>query len=164
MIRRFSLARYVVVNHAEIEALLIPIIQGMSFEWVGAQWGHQGRGQSLCVFLDKEGGITLDDLSKVSRQVQAELAVAGVDMGACQLEVSSPGLDRPLFTREDFERYIGKRVKIELRMPVDGRRRGTGVIKSVIAEIITLDIDGQDFAFEHKQVSKAKLAPVLFDR
>ncbi len=152
------------MQRSEVEGLLKPIVQGMALEWVGVQWGQHGKTQSLCVFLDKEGGITLDDLAKVSRQIQSELAVAGVDMSTCHLEVSSPGLDRPLFVKEDFERYIGQRVKIELRMPVDGRRRGTGVIKSVVADVITLEVDGQDFAFEYKQVSKAKLAPVLFDR
>jgi ribosome maturation factor RimP len=152
------------MQRSEVERLLKPIVEGLSLEFVGVQWGQHGSTESLCLFLDKAGGITLDDLAKASRQVQAELAVAGVDMGSCHLEVSSPGLDRPLFTREDFEKYVGKRIKFELRMPVDGRRRGTGVIKSVVADVITVEIDGQDVAFEHKQVSKAKLAPVLFDR
>lgn len=152
------------MQRSDVEAVLIPIIQGFGYEWVGAQWGQSGHSQSLCVYIDKEGGITLDDIVKASRQIQAELAVAGVDMGTCQLEVSSPGVNRPLFTREDFERFVGSRVKVDLRMPIDGRRHMTGVIKSVTTDLITVDIDGQDFAFEHKHVSKAKLAPVLFDR
>jgi len=152
------------MQRSEVEALLVPVVQGLGFEFVGAQWGQSGHTQSLCLYIDKEGGITLDEIVKASRQVQAELAVAGVDMGTCQLEVSSPGVNRPLFKTADFERFTGSRVKVDLRMPQDGRRHVTGVIKSVLGDLITVDIDGQDFAFEHKQVSKAKLAPVLFDR
>lgn len=148
----------------EVDAILRPAVEGLGFEWVGAQWGQTGHTRTLFVFIDKTGGITLDDIVTASRQIQAELAVSGVDMATCQLEVSSPGVNRPLFTRDDFERFVGSRVKVDLRMPIDGRRHLTGVIQSVLADKITVDIDGHDFAFEHKQVSKAKLAPVLFDR
>jgi ribosome maturation factor RimP len=79
------------MQHVDIQAIITPIIEGMGYECCGVKRSGSGRDAALCVYVDKTGGITIDELAKVSRQIQSELRVVGVDIDNMRLEVSSPG-------------------------------------------------------------------------
>ena len=104
-------------------------------------------------------GVSVDDCEAVSREVSAQLDVEDPISGNYTLEVSSPGLDRPLFTPAHFERFVGESAKIGLKLPQDGRRRLQGRIAGVEGEVIRLDVDGQEFEVAFGNVDKARLVP-----
>jgi len=113
----------------------------------------------LRVYIDKDGGVTLDDCQKVSRQVSGVLDVEDPIHDRYALEVSSPGLDRPLFTREHFARYTGHSVQIRLDKPLDGRRNFKGIIQGMQDEAVLLEVDGTQFVLPLQAIEKAKLVP-----
>lgn len=139
--------------------LLEPAIEALGYEVVELEFHPLGRGGLLRVYIDREGGITVDDCEIVSRQVSAVLDVEDPIPGAYTLEVSSPGLDRPLRKEADFARFVGERAKIELTVPKDGRRRFTGTLKGCEAGEVTIEVDGVDHRVSLTDVGKARLVP-----
>ena len=130
----------------------------MGYELVDVQASNGGR--LLRFFIDKPGGITLDDCAAVSNQVTRVLAVEGIDYE--RLEVSSPGLDRPLRKEADFARFAGQRAEIRMRTPdATGRRKFAGVLKGVEAGRVNLELEGQTVELAFDDVDKAKLIPNL---
>ncbi len=103
--------------------------------------------------------VTIDDCERASREISALLDVNDPVAGRYTLEVSSPGLDRPLFTPEHFARFIGQAVKINVNLPLDGRRRFHGSIKEVEGDRIVIEQDGEQVAIVHANIAKARLAP-----
>ncbi len=135
-----------------------PTLAGLGYELVDAQAGNHGR--FLRIFIDKPGGITVDDCADVSRHLSRFLAVEGVEYD--RLEVSSPGLDRPLRKPEDFARFAG--MKAELRMSraqPDGRKRFVGVLQGIDGAVVKMEVDGAQVALELEGVERAKLVPDL---
>lgn len=120
---------------------LVTLISSMGYELVGCELLPQGRQVLFRIYIDSPGGVTVDDCSKVSYQVSAMMDVEDPIQGSYSLEVSSPGIDRPLFELEQYQRYIGKRVKIRLYSPVNQRRQFKGVLQSVQGEDIYLLTD-----------------------
>jgi ribosome maturation factor RimP len=139
---------------AEITALIENTVTGMGYEFVDLE--RVGRGM-LRLFIDQEAGISVEDCALVSNQLTRVFAVEGVDYD--RLEVSSPGLDRPLKKLEDFQRFAGLRVKLKTRMPINGQRHFTGEIAGAENERVTLSIDGQPLELEWTQIDKANLVP-----
>ena len=130
----------------------------MGYELVDVQASNGGR--LLRFFIDKPGGITLGDCAAVSNQVTRLLAVEGIDYE--RLEVSSPGLDRPLRKEADFARFAGHRAEIRMRTPdATGRRKFAGVLKGVEAGRVNLELEGQTVELAFDDVDKAKLIPNL---
>jgi ribosome maturation factor RimP len=111
------------------------------------------------VFIDQAGGINVDDCANVSNHLTRLFAVEGVDYG--RLEVSSPGLDRPLKRLEDFRRFQGERAQVKMRVPVQGRKNFVGVLRGATDSEISLEVDGALLSLDLSQVDKAKLVPNL---
>ncbi len=119
----------------------------------------RGRTSTLRIYIDSEDGINVDDCADVSHQVSAVLDVEDPITVAYNLEVSSPGLDRPLFTAEHYARFVGEEVTLVLRMAVQNRRKWQGVIKAVDGEMITVTVEGKDEVFALSNIQKANLVP-----
>lgn len=123
------------------------LIMSMGYDFVGCETALQGRQVVLRIYIDAlpesgRRGVTVDDCSRVSRQVSAMLDVEEPFQGRYVLEVSSPGIDRPLFELEHYQRFVGSMVKIKLRSPVNKRRQVKGVLLSVEGEAIHVLVDG----------------------
>jgi len=143
-----------------IKQLLAPAITAMGYEFVGCEWTTLGRGRTLCVFIDSPKGISVDDCGEVSRQISAIFAVEDPIDGPYQLEVSSPGLERPLFELAHYQQFIGERIAIQLRQPQAGRKRFTGTIDSVDGEQVTLIVDTKPLTIKFGDIQKGHLAPL----
>ena len=140
-----------------LKDLIQPIVEGMGFEYVGLEL-LSGHGMTVKLYVDADNGINLDECVLISRQVSSVLDVEDVIDSAYHLEVSSPGVDRPLFTLSDYHKAIGQRVKIRLHSPVDGRRNGVGELVSVTGDEITMKLDDAvTWVVEHSMVKKANL-------
>jgi ribosome maturation factor RimP len=139
--------------------LFNPVVSAMGYELLGIEHIAQGRHSVLRIFIDQESGITLDDCEQVSRQVSALLDVEDPIKGNYSLEVSSPGMDRPLFEAEHFRRYIGEVAQIRLSFPFEGRRKFQGTIEAVDGEQIKLRVEGETYEFNLDDMDTAHLVP-----
>jgi ribosome maturation factor RimP len=143
---------------AAIETKIEPAVMGLGFELVDVQASNGGR--LLRVFIDKPGGITVDDCATVSRHLTRVLPVEGIDFE--RLEVSSPGLDRPLRKQGDFARFAGQRAEVRMRTPdASGRRKFVGRLRGAEAGRVDMECDGQVIALALEDVERAKLIPAL---
>lgn len=130
----------------------------MGYELVDVQASNSGR--LLRLFIDKPGGVTLEDCAAISRHLTRLLAVEGIDYE--RLEVSSPGLDRPLRKERDFARFAGQKAEVRMRTPdPTGRRRFVGVLRGAEAGQVSLEMEGRVLALPIEDVDKARLVPEL---
>lgn len=134
-------------------------IEALGYELVDVEFVRAGRQPLLRIYIDSPAGVTLDDCALVSRQLGAILDVEDVIPGAYRLEVSSPGLDRPLKTLTDFQRFSGRRVSLRLRLPVNGQRRYVGEIMGLEGERVLLKMDESVMQFPFADIEKARLVP-----
>ena len=140
--------------------ILAPLVGDLGLEFVGIEFSPSAGSSLLRVYIDApERPVTIEDCERTSREISARLDVDDPIAGRYTLEVSSPGLDRPLFTPQQFARFIGSEVKIGTALPIDGRRRFQGVLRAVDDERVNLDQDGKDVAIAHANIVKAKLVP-----
>ncbi|MBK7491678.1 MAG: ribosome maturation factor RimP [Nitrosomonas sp.] len=140
-----------------LEELLESTLQGMGYELVEVE--RLAHNKLLRIFIDKEGGINIDDCVAISNHLSRLFAVENIDYG--RLEVSSPGLDRPLRKEADFIRFTGETVKLKLRIPVQGQRNFVGVLREINNGIIKLESEGKLFDLELSNLGKARLVPKL---
>ncbi len=140
-----------------LETLLETTLNGLGYELV--DMSMSAKSGLLRIFIDKQGGITLDDCTAVSNHLSNWLVVENIAYE--HLEVSSPGLDRPLKKLEDFRRFAGEKVQIKLRMAIAGQRRFAGVIRGASATQIELDVDGQAVMLDFSNIDTARLVPDL---
>jgi ribosome maturation factor RimP len=137
-----------------------PIIEAYGMELVKVEMLTKEKGRILRLYIDKEGGVNLDDCVKISRQINPVLDVEDIIHGSYVLEVSSPGLDRPLVREKDFLKYKGKLVKIQIKEPIDNRRNYKGKIVDVKEGILMLNIEeGITVELPLFLIIKAKLIP-----
>ncbi len=141
--------------------IIEPAVTSLGYELVEVEFNSRGRGGTLRVFIDNEAGITLDDCAKASHQISGVLDVEDPIPGAYDLEVSSPGLDRPLRTAADFERFAGRLVKIEADRPIDGRRRFKGTLHGIESGQVKVDVDGRSYAVPLERIVRARLVPEI---
>jgi ribosome maturation factor RimP len=140
------------------EELIVPVVAGMGYELVDLQVSN--RGGLLRLFIDKPGGIGLEDCAAVSRQLIRVLEVEGVEYD--RLEVSSPGLDRPLRKAQDFARFAGQKADVRMRTPdASGRRRFVGVLRGENGGRVSLELEGQTLALAIEDIDRARLVPEL---
>jgi ribosome maturation factor RimP len=137
--------------------LIEPVVSGLGYELVGVEF--DGRQRLLRVYIDHPEGITLDDCSKVSYQVSGVLDVEDPIPGRYQLEISSPGLDRPLFAREHFERFKGEMVRLQLARAIGGRRRFKARLLGLDGEDVVLQDGEETFRIPYDSIEKARLSP-----
>jgi ribosome maturation factor RimP len=143
-----------------VSELLGPLVSDLGYEFVGLEYHAHASNGLLRVYIDKpETGVLVDDCARASREISALLDVHDPIKGHFNLEVSSPGMNRPLFCAAQFERFIGSQVKLTAALPIDGQRKFKGTIKIVDGELITLTQDGQDVEIEHSNIVKARLVP-----
>ena len=140
----------------EREGWLRDTLAGLGYELADLE---TSRGGLLRVFIDSPRGISVEDCARVSNHLTRVFAVEGIDFE--RLEVSSPGLDRPLKRPEDFGRFAGRKVNVRLKLPREGRRRFEGVIAGVEDDCFLLDTEGKQLRFAFAEIDKARLVPEL---
>ena len=144
--------------------LLEPPIEALNYELIDIEFAREGRGGVLRIFIDRRAdelreNITVDDCARVSHAVSEVLEIEDPIQGHYTLEVSSPGFDRILRKREHFERFVGERIFVELKLPIDGRRRFAGMLKSIADDSIVVEVDGQAHSLPLERIQKARLRP-----
>ena len=153
---------------AEISRMLAPTVASLGLELLGVEYLPGTGGAVLRLYIDVPADeaagaeprpVGIEDCEAVSREVSAQLDVEDPIAGNYTLEVSSPGLDRPLFTAAHFQRFLGESAKVALRLPQDGRRRLTGRIERIDGELVTFLVDGVEFAVAFDNIDKARLVP-----
>jgi ribosome maturation factor RimP len=141
-------------------ALIEPVLAQLGYELVELEYAAGRTSAVVRIFIDQPAGISVDDCERVSRDVAALLDVDDPIPTAYTLEVSSPGFDRVLRTPAHFERFVGERIFVELQAPRAGRKRYTGILKSVAAARIELEVDKQTVDVPFGEIAKARLAPL----
>jgi ribosome maturation factor RimP len=144
--------------------LLEPPIEALGYEMVDVEFAQSGRSAVLRIYIDRAAGdatqpITVDDCARVSHAASEMLDSEDPIKGHYSLEVSSPGLDRVLRKRAHFERFVGERVFVELKLPLDGRRRYAGTLRTVAADEIAVEVDGREYRLPLDRIQKARLKP-----
>jgi len=141
-----------------LERLIEPTLTDMGYNLVRVIMQGKER-QTLQIMAERrdEAGMTVDDCADISRAVSAILDVEDPISGAYTLEISSPGLDRPLVRPRDFERFAGYEVKVEMKMAIDGQRRFSGRLKGIENEIVSMEVDGATVELPFVDIVKAKL-------
>ena len=138
----------------ERESWLRDTLGSLGYELVDLE---TSRGGLLRIFIDSERGITVEDCARVSNHLTRAFAVEGIDYE--RLEVSSPGLDRPLKRIEDYTRFAGRKASVRLKLPRDGRRRFEGLLAGVEEGAVVLEVEGQRQAFAFGDIERARLVP-----
>ena len=141
----------------DLYELLDSTLDGLGYELVDVE--RISRGGLLRVFIDKPGGISVDDCVTVSNHLGRLFAVENIDYD--RLEVSSPGLDRPLKKPSDFIRFLGESVKLKLRVALQGQRNFVGILREVNEGVLKLEVDGKMLDLELRNLEKARLVPKL---
>jgi len=150
---------------SEIATLLAPTVQSLGLELLGVEYLPAPGGALLRLYIDvpadagDERTVGIEDCEAASREVSAQLDVADPISGHYTLEVSSPGVDRPLFTAAQFARFMGETAKVALKLPQDGRRRLQGRILRVEGDDVAFDVDGNELVVAADNIDKAKLVP-----
>ncbi len=134
-------------------------VQGLGYELVGIEYHPRGRSSLLRVYIDTPDGVNVDDCERASRQISGVLDVDDPIPGQYMLEVSSPGLDRPLFTAEHFQRFSGSRVKLRVSPPLDGRRNFSGVLVGMRDDAVVVVQDDEEVAVPLQYIEQARLVP-----
>lgn len=146
----------------KIEALVAPTIESMGMEFWGCEYISAGKDSTLRIYIDRpEIGVTVDDCGAVSRQVSAIMDVEDPIASAYMLEISSPGLDRPLFKAEHYPPYVGQTVQVRARTPILGRRKFKGELVQVEEDQILVEVDGEVYEIPFSSIDKAHLVVEL---
>ena len=140
-----------------ITELIDTTIQALGLDLWGVELLQQGKYSLLRIYIEREEGVMIEDCEKVSRQVSALMDVEDPIAGEYTLEVSSPGLDRPLFRIEHYSQYVGSEVDLKLRRPLDGRRKFKGQIIKVSGGIVGLLVEGFEYDLELSDIEKASI-------
>ena len=150
-------------KQSQLDALIGPVVESLGYQLWGIEFKAQGRKQSMLrIYIDaqdKEQGIQLDDCEKVSRQISGVLDVEDPITEEYTLEVSSPGVDRLLFTLEQYVAWAGAEVNVRLRVPFEGRRKYRGVVRGVEDHDVILIVDDHEFLFPIDSIDKAQVIP-----
>lgn len=146
-------------GEARLKAILQPAVEALGYELVGVEH-RRGRGRGLLrAYIDKDGGVNLDDCARASHQISGVLDVEDPIAEPYDLEVSSPGLDRPLFEASHYQRFAGRRVRLRLRLPFEGRRKFTGTLIGFQDGEIRIEEEGVERKLPFDAISSARLVP-----
>lgn len=143
----------------QLQALLAPVVEALGYVCWGVEYISQGRHSLLRVYIDHPNGILVEDCETVSRQVSGVLDVEDPITNEYTLEVSSPGMDRPLFTLEQFAAHAGEQVKVKLRSPFEGRRNFQGLLRGVEDQDVVVQVDEHEYLLPIEMIDKANVVP-----
>nr|WP_213017570.1 ribosome maturation factor RimP [Halomonas sp. IOP_6] len=149
----------VATKHAALHALIEPVVAAMGFELWGIDHLSQGKHSRLVIYIERESGVSVEDCADISRQVSAVMDVEDPIPGEYRLEVSSPGMARPLYTLDQFIRYQGHHVALKLRVAFDGRRKYQGLLAGVEGDEVLLQLDGEEYCFPIESIDSAHVVP-----
>lgn len=138
-------------------AVVEPVVTGLGYELVGMEHVKQGRFSVLRVYADKPDGINLDECAQISHQLSTVFDVEETITGSYNLEVSSPGVDRPIFRAEDLPTYLNEQLNVRLNMPIEGRRKYKGELLRVENDFIVLLVDKKEIEIPLDSIDKANL-------
>lgn len=139
--------------------MLTPAVEALEYELVGIEFVRAGKHSTLRVYIDHDNGISVDDCARVSHQVSAVLDVEDPINTEYNLEVSSPGMDRPLFNAAHYARFQGEQAHVALNVPVEGKRKFTGTIESVVENTVTFRLADETLDVDIAMIKKANLVP-----
>lgn len=140
-----------------LDNLVKNTVEGLGLILWGYEYRPHGESALLRIFIEKEEGISVDDCALVSRQIGAALDVEDIIPVAYILEVSSPGMDRVLFSEEQYQAYIGDKIKIRTRTRIEDRRNFKGLLVSANESIVTVKVDNEEFAIPYESIDRARL-------
>lgn len=143
----------------KLTALAEPAVASMGYELVGLEYRPNKREGLLRIYIDSAAGITLEDCEAVSHQISGLLDVEDPIRDAYRLEISSPGLDRPLFKTADFDRFAGAEVRLRLTGLWEGRRKFKGILRGVRDAMVVIEEQGTEYAVPLERIDKANLVP-----
>lgn len=146
-------------SHAKLHELLQPTVDSLGCELWGVEYHPRKHSSLLRVFVEREGGVTVEDCERVSHQISGLLDVEDPIPGEYVLEVSSPGLDRLLFDRSHFERFVGSQVDVRLDRKLEGRRRFQGRLTAVEGDDVSLELEGESVSLPLEAIDKARVVP-----
>lgn len=136
-----------------------PVVESLELQLWGLEYITQGRHSVVRIYIDAEQGVGVSDCAKVSRQVSSVFDVEDPITGEYTLEVSSPGMDRPLFNLEQFAQYKGHQVKLRLRIPFEGRRKFSGILNGVEENDVIMVVDEHEYLLPIDTIEKANVIP-----
>lgn len=139
--------------------LFEPVVSGMGYDLIEIEHFPNPKHGVLRLYIDKEGGVNVDDCSSVSRQISALIDVEDPVSGQFNLEVSSPGADRPLRRLQDFQRFTGSLVKLKMVMPLEGQRNFKGRLLEASEETVVIETDDEEISLPMSAVDKARIVP-----
>ena len=143
-----------------LKQLIKPVVEALDCELWGIEMQMGGKAKLLRIFIDRdEDGVGIDDCERVSRQTSAILDVEDVIAGEYVLEVSSPGMDRPLYELDHYARYLGEEISLRLRFPYEGRRNYKGRLKAIEGDEIVVVVTDNEFLFPVEGIEKANIVP-----
>jgi ribosome maturation factor RimP len=143
----------------QLQAMLAPVVEALGYQCWGVEFISQGKHSLLRIYIDSADGILVEDCEKVSRQISGVLDVEDPIASEYTLEVSSPGMDRPLFTLEQFAAHAGEQVKIKLRSPFEGRRNFQGILRGTEEQDVVVLVDDHEYLLPIDSVDKANIIP-----
>ncbi len=145
------------MKERQLQAMLEPTVEAMGFELWGLEYLPAGRHSILRLYIESEGGVTVDDCAAVSGQASSVLDVESPISGEYTLEVSSPGVDRLLFKVEQYPPYVGEMIEVRLRTAFEGRRKFKGELQGIEGEDVVVRADGHDYLLPHEAIEKARI-------
>jgi ribosome maturation factor RimP len=146
----------------KLKALIRPVVEDLGYEFVGVEYQSNPKNRLVRIYIDREpAGIGIEDCERVSREVSALMDVEEPVSGQYTLEVSSPGIERPLFEADHFRRFAGETARVLMDVPVDGRRKFKGAIVSADEATVVLLVDGVEYELPLADIRRAELAPDL---
>ena len=144
-------------NTQQIQELIEPAIIALGYQLWGVHLISQGKFSTLCIYIDSPNGILVDDCAAVSHQVSGIMDVEDPIQSRYTLEVSSPGMDRPLFKLEQYPAYVNQFIQVKLRIPFDGRRKFSGVLTAVEGDDIIVQVDNEEYLLPFDAIDKANI-------
>lgn len=144
-----------------ISKLVEPVVIALGYELVGVEHFPQGKGSLLRIYIDAPSGVTVDDCERVSRQIGALLDIEEPIGSTYTLEISSPGLNRPLFTGDHFAHFAGKEASVTLHTPLNGRCKFKGLLRGMRDHYVVILVENEEFELPLEDIKKARLVPEL---
>lgn len=152
------------IKDTALHALIEPVVASMGFELWGIDYLSQGKHSRLVIYIDSPDGVSVEDCASISRQVSAVLDVEDPIAGEYRLEVSSPGMDRPLYTLDQYARFKGHEIALRLRTPFEGRRKFKGLLAGVEGDEVLLHLEGEEYCFPIDTIDQARVVPRFDDQ